>query len=478
MLPPPSSTTDDRDGRLWLLAYAGIASLVIMFFYPGRVVPDTIDMCGQAVTGVYTDWHSPILAGLWGFLGVDVSTIFVVQTLAIVFAARSLLGAYLRPVVAAIATLVIVLNPATLGWLGHVGKDEWFCALVLWTVASLAAAARSEDTNRRRILIVVALVLAWFAIASRGNAAAGVLGACLPFAGLLTPARLSNFRPVANRLASWAWVAGVVVMLAISAQLYARIVIQPERHYVEQATMTFDLAGMSERTGQLLMPDLFLDPGATLADVEANFDEGAAESWFFSQESPLRYPVRDGSEIAELRSVWLSAIRAHPIAYLQLRLSYALDQLGVTQPHPGGSVDDQGSQPESFGIVCDLPHVAIPPVNSAVDRVLWRTDESNLVRGWVFLVLLIVSSVVAWRPRCNEARALLGAAILNEMTIALLGISATYRYSWFLVVAAQLAAALALRRSRRLARRFPEAELDNTEESPDVDDADTADTTV
>ncbi len=204
---------------------------------------------------------------------------------------------------------------------------------------------------------------------------------------------------------SWIWVVGVVVMLTLSAQLYSRIVVQPHHNYVEQATMSFDLAGMSERTGQLLVPPNFLDPGATLADVEANFDEGAAEAWYSTETSPLVYPVRDGSEIADLRSAWLTAIRRHPIAYLEVRLSYALAQLGVTQAHPGGSAADPGSRPETFGIACDVPEPAFPSLTSAADRVLIRTDESHVLRGWFFLAMLIASTVLTWRPRCNEARA-------------------------------------------------------------------------
>jgi hypothetical protein len=416
-------------------------------------VPDTIDMCGQALAGRYNDWHSPILANVWGFLGIRVSTIFVAQTLAIVLAARSILSPYLRPATAAVATLVIFLNPTTLGWMGHVGKDEWFCALVLWTIATLGMAARSEKPKRRRAFLAIAMILAWFTIASRGNAPAAVLGVFLAFASLLTPARLSGLRPIGKQLVSGIWVVGLVVILTWSTQLYSSLVVKPERRYPEQPTMVFDLAGISERTGQLLVPVTFLHPGTTLKDVEANFDEGAAEAWFFSQASPLKFPVSDGSEIAKLRSAWLSAIGRHPIAYFRLRLSYALDQLGMAQPHPGGSLDDRGSRPETWGIVCDLPDVAIPSVNSAVDRVLTQVDNSHDVRGWVFLGLLIVSSLLPWKSRCNEAHALLGAAFFNEVSIAALGMSATYRYCWFLAVAAQFTMALTLRRSRQFGRR-------------------------
>jgi hypothetical protein len=463
MKPSASLTRDERDRR-WIHFYLGVAALVVVAFYPGRMVPDTIDMCSQALTGQYTDWHSPTMAGIWGFLGLEVDMIFLFQTFAIVFAMRSLLRPHLRPAAVAVVTLVVTFNPATLSWLAHVGKDQWFCAFILWCIAALSAAARTDDAKKRRRLTTLALVLAWFSIAARGNAAAAVLGAFLPFASILTPRRFTALEGRARRAVMFGWLVGVVASLAFSVAIYERIVVDPQPRYVEQATMSFDLAGMSKRTGELLLPPDVLYPGSTLEDVSARFDERKGESWFFESGSPLRYPLDTASEVAKLKSAWLRSIFEHPVAYLQVRVSYTLAQLGISQPHPGGSMSDVGSRPEAFGLSCELPKVAAPRVNRWLNQIFISVDSSHLIRGWFFLVLLIGAVVLTWRPPNNEARALLGAALLNELSVALLGVSATYRYCWFLALTSQLATALTLRRLPHF--RSPRFRLPHEDDTP------------
>ncbi len=46
---------------------ACLASAVVSawLFYPGMMSPDSVEQLAQAVTADFTDWHPPIMAGVW-----------------------------------------------------------------------------------------------------------------------------------------------------------------------------------------------------------------------------------------------------------------------------------------------------------------------------------------------------------------------------------------------------------------------------
>ncbi len=152
------------------LTLLALVTALLLPFLPGSFVPDTLDMCNQAVVDTYTDWHSPIFAGAWGFLDPWPEVLFVVQILLWVLAVHQILRRWLRPWVAVAGTAAVSLFPPVVGWLTNVGKDEWFTVAFLGGVALFGVAADAGRKRTARAATAAALGAFWIAVAARSIA--------------------------------------------------------------------------------------------------------------------------------------------------------------------------------------------------------------------------------------------------------------------------------------------------------------------
>ena len=433
----------------------GLGAFIAAAYLPGSVVPDTLDMCGQAVSGVYNDWHSPVIAGLWGFFNPRIEAIFLATLAATILAVHLILTRWLRPWIAVACTAAIMLFPATVGWMGHVGKDEWFAAAFLLGTALLARAGTERRVRLRRALLLGVMICFWFAIAARKNALLPVGAALLvawPVPGSLF-GRLQE-RPLVRRLLA---AGGVLVLLAGSVSMFTSAIVRPRALHPEQQAFLFDLTGIAIAQQQTLFPPGVFPDGTTLSGIEQSFDPKAGDAFFFSPGAPAN-PFMPAEQVSAVKEKWLEAVLNHPDDYLRTRLSYTSALLGISGPHPYWSINDPGSLPATWGSPCRVPNRTFPSLHQRVFDLLLRVERGNLFRAWTFLVILIAGSLLAGLRKVTEARVLLLGGLLFFAGIAVAGISPTFRYSWFVAVCALVAAALALRRIPFAARPDPPAD--------------------
>lgn len=441
---------------------AGLYGLVLATFLPGSMTPDTIRMCSEAVADVYTDWHSPVLSGIWGFVDLRPEVLFAGVTALTVVSIQLIVSRWLRPWVAVAATCAIVLFPATLGWMGHIGKDVWFASSFLAGIALMCRAGPARRAGVRRALLVGAGVCFWVAIAARKNAMLPVGGALLVAWPVPPTVFGRTLRPLVRRvLAS----AAVLVVLVASVTAFGSFVVQPTATHADQSTYVFDLAGMSLAEHEDLYPEGILREGTTLETIDKYFDVAKGDGYFFAEGTPVD-PFLDEARVEELRSAWVDAVLEHPIAYLRTRLSYTWALLGLSAPHPQGSVNDGGSRPETFAMECPLRDRYDANLYEDVFGALQRVERTNVWRGWVFTLVLVGAALAAGWTRVAEARALLVGGVLSLAGLALVGISPVFRYSWFTAVCALIAVALALSRVPQLARRDDGDPPEPAEEDP------------
>lgn len=436
--------TGGQLGRAAVLT--GLIGVLLVLFGPGSMTPDSIDMCQQAVRDLFNDWHAPIVTGAWGLVDVGITWIFLGQLVVTVTAVHLILAAWLRPWIAVAGTWVVLLFPATLGWMGHVGKDEWFAAATLAAIALLGRAGRAHSV-RTRWLLVGGVLACWSAVAARPN---GIV----PIAALLVvmlPVTLWPDRHPALRVVVRVAVAGLVAVgILVSTTLWERLVVDPAPGYPMQVTYLYDLTGMSLRTGEVLLPDVALERPTSVEELAAVFDPGATNEFYFGEASPVRFGpgVYDADEIAELGAAWRDAVVAHPGAYLATRWTYARLVTGWSAPQPATSVNDPGVVRLANGTVCPIPQRWVPEVHEAALDTLDEFAERNLWRGWWFAVLLAAAAAVAGLVRVAEARGLAAAGLVSLASVVLAGGTTTFRYSWFTALCAVVATVLALRRVR------------------------------
>lgn len=435
----------------------GVYGFILAAYLPGSMTPDTIRMCSEAMADVYTDWHSPVLSGIWGFVDLRPEVLFAGVTALTLVSVQLIVSRWLRPWIAIAATSVIMLFPATLGWMGHIGKDIWFASSFLAGVALMSRAGPARSSRVRRTLLAGALACFWVAIAARKNAMLPVGGALL-VAWPVPPTMFGRtFRPMIRRVVTSV---AVLAVLVASVGAFGSIVVRPAPAHADQSTYMFDLAGMSLAEREDLYPDGILRDGTSLQTMDEYFDVKRGDGFFFAERTPVD-PFLDGARVEELRSTWLSAVREHPIAYLRVRISYSWALLGLSAPHPLGSVNDEGSSPATFAMDCQLRARYFTGLHDDLFGALQSVERQNLWRGWVFALILIAGSLVAGLRRVPEARALLAGGLLSVAGLALVGISPVFRYSWFTAVCALIVVALSLSRVPQLARLVDTGDLDD-----------------
>lgn len=421
----------------------GIGTFIAAAYLPGSVSPDAIDIWGQAVTNVYTDWHSPVLAWLWGLSDFPVEAIFLLTLAMMIVAVHLILTRWLRPWIAVAGTAGVMMFPATIGWMGHVGKDAWFAATFLLGTALIARARTEDRVGMRRALMLCVLFCFWFAIAARKNALLPV-GAALLVAWPVPSTifgRLSA-RPLLRRVLASAALLGILVG---SVSGVSSVIVHPRETHPEASTYLFDLAGISLHEDRMLFPRGLLARGTTLSDIDRFFDVKEGDGYFYEVGTPVTMFLSP-PQVAVLRQQWLSAVLAHPEAYLRTRMSYSWALLGVSAPHPWGGVNDPGSLPSDFRMDLPLPDRRFDSLHEEVFNLLVRVEHRNLFRGWVFSLILVIGSLLAGIRRVTEARVLLVGGVLSLAGFAIGGISPTFRYSWFTALCALIVAALALQR--------------------------------
>jgi hypothetical protein len=421
-----------------------LAAGVTAVFLPGSLVPDSLDMCNQAVTDRYTDWHSPIFAGAWGLFDIPAELIFAAQNVAFVSAVYTLLARRLRPWPAVAATWTITLFPTTLGWLGHVGKDQWFVPAFLWGLALLSRTTDARSERARMLFFLGACGSFWLAVAARQNAilpATLVMLVAGPVAPL-RPRRGGRATRIARRLAAAG--AFAVVVLATQA-IWVQTVVQPAKTFPQQPTYQFDLAALSVRTGELLLPRSSLKAGTTLEDVTSHLTlkGGGGNALFFEPDSPVIFRIEDPEIQDELARAWREAILRHPREYALHRLAFASALLGLSAPYPAGALLDNGSRPETFGMRCPLHERYFPSLYSPVSSALANLEATRLVRAW-WIVLTLIAAAVALGLKETESRMLSVAGLASIASYAAFGVGPAFRYFWFTSICTLLLLALVL----------------------------------
>lgn len=160
-----------------------IAIIIWQIFYPGLMSPDSLDQYGQALSGVYNDWHPPVMSIILHFimkLGGGIGLMILLQCLAALFGMRSAMSLLLiffsgggrisRPTARWVATLVTVLflipflTPfglfSVIFW-----KDAWIAIASLWIISYILWLFLNHvSLNQRAFLIHVVLLSAGSAL--------------------------------------------------------------------------------------------------------------------------------------------------------------------------------------------------------------------------------------------------------------------------------------------------------------------------
>ena len=409
-----------------LLCFAALA-----LWWPGIVEYDSVEQYRQALSGVYLDWHPPVMARLWAVLhplGPGAAPMFAAQ-LALYWLGLGLIGAALARsgrARAGVAVLALGALPLFAGWQAAVLKDTQMLGAMLAAVGLIGWWRLTERRMPIPAIVAVVLLLA-YAILVRANAVFAVV----PLAVMLAP------WPMRLWQRGLAIVAGILLVLAVTPPINHGLLDAGETS-VTRTLPIFDLAGIAHysATADSLSP----------AERTLIARRHCYQPYFWD---PLGDEDRCGS-IAErldlvpartLLTLWLGSAMHHPVAYLEHRFAHlnSTDRLLVPLDRPDAA-PPRGSEPNDLGLGSP------GPAASAIARAGGWLVETPL--GWPIAWIVVAVTGVCGaigRPKGaarDLAVALAVSALALEASFAVVSIASDLRYHLWPMMAAALVVVL------------------------------------
>jgi hypothetical protein len=449
---PSHARVVDRVRQVPPAAWAAALGLALTCacFYPGQLNPDAESSLFQGQQGVYFDWHPPLIAWTWRWLDRVLpgpGGMYLFQLLwvwsGLGLAAHVILG---RRRAVWPAVLAIGLAPPLLAQAASIWKDLLMAGPLLLAWALLLRASRRWVAWP----LALALPLLLFASGVRHNTAP----ALLPLAVWWATLGRARWFPERSRLAAWGLGLALWAVLTAAGFGVTRG-LTDHKTYLHQHLFLFDLAGVSVRTDELLLPryqQTWRNAPRTVEELAQAYDP--TSSIPLTQRPPhdpcLR-PTADPAELAELSGLWRYAIRRYPGAYLHHRWTVLRHALGL---HGGAAIG-------AFRPI--VREGAVAPLHAPARASLEALAGTALFRGWPYLLLTAgLLGVLAVRPRSGwrQAGFALGASALLYVVPFALVINATeLRYLYWPILAALVLSMLVAGRGRAAeeTRVFPGA---------------------
>jgi hypothetical protein len=437
-----------RRGLLPLVLVGAAAfALTLWLFAPGYMSRDSGTQLEQARTLVLNDHHPVLMALIWRITDTIVPGPLGMLALmsAIYWASLSDLAWGLAwPVLARAAVLLgIGFFPPVLSVVPVIWKDTLMQATLL---AALALAA-APPSGRRALRAAVAAVCLLVAIGARHNAAA----AAWPIVALLLlrwPV-LTRLRPGVRLLATSALAIGITLGSTLALQRGLAPLARAESFW--QQSLTFDLAGMSLRTGKLLVPPDtgVLSPGMGLDEIRRLYRPDYNASLYYcvpfagSECTPVFNRVRDEQQLANLRRSWRQAVLRHPGSYLAHRLQVAALLLRW-----------QAGAGETY-FLKGAPHHrlagAYPPRPLTLAALRWIEAQLDrlVFRPWIYLAIACLLLPIALLGHLRRGHDLPAVCLLSGLayflSVVLAAGTPDYRYMVWTILATLLAAVTSVR---------------------------------
>jgi hypothetical protein len=320
-------------GLLWLFLLA--------IYLPGMMNADSVDMLCQAIHNQYHDWHSPLMSVVWRVLNAIVPgpslMLVLVQGGFLLGAGLSVARLSASPFLRILAAVFIVFWPPIFADMGMVTKDSAFLSAYILFVAALSGAVIERHPSRWRMGAMLAATLCGTAIRTDG---AVLFAPGLVFVYYLALDRPSGSQPARWRAAgfprgvvSGALGLGTIALCVAAIASFHVYVLRVTPRYSVQVPMAFDIAGISVRAGENLMPDYIKGAGIDLTFLKERYHPWAHDALHFRPGASRNIPVTDNREqYISLREAWLRAVELHPLYYLDHRTALSAYLLDIEPP--------------------------------------------------------------------------------------------------------------------------------------------------
>jgi hypothetical protein len=311
-------------GVIAIVAVAALCCLFTIFlFAPGYMSNDSTEQLSQARSLELSDHHPITMALLWRVLDQLVpGPLGMLVVMSLLYWAGLAAFFHTRPWPLALRALALPLMgffPPVFCIAGAIWKDT----LMQGTLLAALGCFLLYERGRSRALLFLGLVLTLFGLSVRHNA----IGAAWPILALplLTTPFLHRFR-LGYRVLLAGGASLAIAAVSIALLLKALSPLAKPAHFW-QMIATFDLAGISARTGKLEVDPAsgVLNSGVRLREIRRAYQPRNHMSLYkcaSRRHRPCQPPfvrVAEPEQLARLGSNWWSVVRHHPREYLQHR---------------------------------------------------------------------------------------------------------------------------------------------------------------
>jgi hypothetical protein len=421
---------------------------LLLYAYPGYMSYDSIYQLREARSGVFSDWHPPMMAAIWRVVDYVLAGPFGMLTIQ---SWTFLLGAYLlarraMPArLAAIAASFVLLFPTVSAVMAVIWKDSQMCGFLL-----LGAGLLLSPKRKLRMLGLISLCLA---TAMRHNA----LTMTLPIVVLLFVwhPRSHGWRRYAISIAAW-------LAVTLFARFASQSLTSDHRDLWHDGLARYDITGTIN-----YIPDLDDDKLRVLLDgapiaAQRDLVRGAKldhQNFFISLWAATGYLLKvpsSAEERAAISRVWRDVVVGHPFAFLQYRwgASREILQLSGVAGFPIYIwFTDIGDPIGSSKLVQHQSTAAYLQIK--LQLLMLHTFGTPLVYVYVYMILAL-----AILPLCRRHR-VIGVLVLSglssEAALLLLSPAPDTRYSMWLSLSVVLAIGMLI--AHRIGMRAAEPPL-------------------
>jgi hypothetical protein len=313
IVPLPNQITPNHPyTRLIISGFLFIWTLSI--FLPGAYSIDSWNQFNEVTGGRYDDWYGTGMVITWRRLWLltgNYMSLFVAQML--------LYWAFFT----ALLWQVSLRSPAY--WVGQV-VALFFCFIpqyvmrdslmvLAWGLAALFLLYATLPAVRRRLLVILGLVFLAYGLWVRINTLIAILPLLYVCVLLLG----------GNRVAIWKQVGitiGACILLFLGSQFMTYHVQKAAHTYPEYKLKLLDLTGISKLSGENYFPPAIRNfPGFNLDTLYRRYTPADLDEIYWPEDQKRIFPYPDDSINRSVTQYWLSAIRHHPLYYLENRFT-------------------------------------------------------------------------------------------------------------------------------------------------------------
>jgi len=369
-----------------------LVSFLIFFavFFPGLMSKDSFNQLGQSMTGVYDDWHPPLMAWFWGVVSLGhphPAPLFIVQLgsfwLALSFIGLSLRGRY-GPSKKLLLIPLVGWVPAVFSMNVVLWKDVQLVSALLLCFALLIrenAEPLRDSPWKRTGLAGLAILLLFYGSGVRINGLAAIPPFCLFMAwqwGLDHRPRWSYFKS--------GWISLLLLILIFLAQRQATQSLAPVSSFPIQYLYQFDITKISCDSGRNFFPDWVTQQNDfQMSLICARYHPDSGDDLFYGDDGrALLRLTRDPEQVHQLRQAWVKAVTQEPQIWFRHRTAVFASLLRIDEEE--GYYTYQGSMDfNTFGY-----KTSDNPIQANFVHFLDKTKSWLIFKPWIYLLFSLV----------------------------------------------------------------------------------------